>query len=60
MRNGNYKHGRYTAEAKQNRQWITNQLRQARALIKDCVSFDPWAAVVAGLSFCAAGNASAA
>jgi hypothetical protein len=38
MRKGNYKHGRYTAEAKQNRQQnrqgITNQLRQARALIK--------------------------
>jgi hypothetical protein len=37
-RNGNYKHGRYTAEAKQMRlqlrQWITNQLRHTRALIK--------------------------
>jgi hypothetical protein len=38
MRNGNYKHGRYTTEAKQirqqNRHWITNQLREARALSK--------------------------
>jgi hypothetical protein len=37
-RNGNYKHGRYTAEAKQRRlqlrQWIRDQLRQTRALIK--------------------------
>ena len=36
-RNGNYKHGRYTAEAKQRRlqlrQWIRNQLREANALI---------------------------
>ena len=37
-RNGNYKHGRYTAEAKQRRlqlgQWIRNQLRETRALMK--------------------------
>jgi len=37
-RNGNYKHGRYTAEAKQSRlqlsQWIRDQLRQTRALMK--------------------------
>jgi hypothetical protein len=37
-RNGNYKHGRYTAEAKQRRlqlgQWIRDQLRQTRALMK--------------------------
>ena len=36
-RNGNYKHGRYTAEAKQRRLqltlWIRNQLREANALI---------------------------
>jgi hypothetical protein len=38
QRNGNYKHGRYTAEAKQRRlqlgQWIRNQLRETRALMK--------------------------
>jgi hypothetical protein len=33
-RNGNYKHGRYTAEARQTRQRITDQLREARALMK--------------------------
>jgi hypothetical protein len=37
-RNGNYKHGRYTAEAKQRRlqlsRWIRDQLRQTRALMK--------------------------
>src|SRR5437762_3407414 len=37
-RNGNYKHGRYTAEAKQRRlqltQWIRDQLRQTRAIMK--------------------------
>jgi hypothetical protein len=36
-RNGNYKHGRYTAEAKQRRlqlgQWIRNQLRETRETI---------------------------
>src|SRR5829696_6610140 len=36
-RNGNYKHGRYTAEAKQRRlqltQWIRNQLREANAVM---------------------------
>jgi hypothetical protein len=36
VRNGNYKHGRYTAEAKQRRlelsRWIADQLRQARVL----------------------------
>jgi hypothetical protein len=37
-RNGNYKHGRSTAEAKQRhlqlRQWIRNQLSETRALMK--------------------------
>jgi hypothetical protein len=34
MRNGNYKHGRYTAEARQTRQRATDQLREARALTR--------------------------
>ena len=37
-RNGNYKHGRYTAEAKQKRehyrQWITEQTRLVDALLE--------------------------
>jgi hypothetical protein len=37
-RNGNYKQGRYTAEAKQSRlrlsDWIRDRLRQTRALMK--------------------------
>jgi hypothetical protein len=33
-RNGNYKHGRYTAESRQTRQRATDQWREARALMK--------------------------
>jgi len=44
-RNGNYKHGRYTAEAKQRRlqlsQWIRDQSRQTRALIKTLHDLTP-------------------
>ena len=44
-RNGNYKHGRYTAEAKQSRlrlsHWIRDQLRQTRALMKTLHDLTP-------------------
>jgi hypothetical protein len=33
-RNGNYKHGRYTAEAKERHRWIRDQLREVEALMK--------------------------
>jgi hypothetical protein len=33
-RNGNYKHGRYTAETKERHRWIRDQLREAEALMK--------------------------
>jgi hypothetical protein len=32
--NGNYKHGRYTAEAIASRRWLRQQIRQVRALTK--------------------------
>jgi hypothetical protein len=33
-RNGNYKHGRYTAEAIASRQWLREQIREVRGLAK--------------------------
>jgi hypothetical protein len=33
-RNGNYKHGRYTAETIATRQWLREQIREVRALTK--------------------------
>jgi hypothetical protein len=33
-RNGNYKHGRYTAETIASRQWLRKQTREVRALTK--------------------------
>jgi hypothetical protein len=33
-RNGNYKHGRYTAETIASRQWLREQTREVRALTK--------------------------
>jgi len=33
-RNGNYKHGRYTAEAIATRQWLREKTREVRALTK--------------------------
>jgi hypothetical protein len=33
-RNGNYKHGRYTAEATAARQWLRQKIRDTKALIR--------------------------
>ena len=33
-RNGNYKHGRYTAEMIASRKWLKDQIREVRALTK--------------------------
>ena len=33
-RNGNYKHGRYTAETIATRRWLRDQIREVRALTK--------------------------
>jgi hypothetical protein len=33
-RNGNYKHGRYSAEAVASRRWLRQQIREVRALTK--------------------------
>jgi hypothetical protein len=33
-RNGNYKHGRYTAEAIASRRWFREKIREVRALTK--------------------------
>jgi glucans biosynthesis protein len=33
-RNGNYKHGRYTAEAMVTRRWVREKIREVRALTK--------------------------
>jgi hypothetical protein len=33
-RNGNYKHGRYSAEAVASRSWLRQQVRQVKALTK--------------------------
>jgi hypothetical protein len=32
-RNGNYKHGRYTAEAMATRRWVREKIREVRALM---------------------------
>jgi hypothetical protein len=37
-RNGNYNHGRYTAEAIYSRQWLRRFTRDVRAWLRDCVS----------------------
>jgi hypothetical protein len=34
LRNGNYKHGRYTAEAIASRRWVRQRIRDVRALTK--------------------------
>jgi hypothetical protein len=50
---GNYKHGRYTAEAKQRRlqltQWIRNQLRETRALMNRLHDLTPAGCTAVGL-----------
>jgi hypothetical protein len=33
-RNGNYKHGRYTAQTIATRQWLREQIREVRALTR--------------------------
>ena len=33
-RNGNYKHGRYTAETIATRQWLREKIREVRALTR--------------------------
>jgi hypothetical protein len=33
-RNGNYKHGRYTAEAIASRSWVSEKIREVRALTR--------------------------